>query len=450
VPRSLLPSPPATLRVRPFALADRGMALAHVDGLVAFVPYAAPGDLVEVAVTRRRKRHLETRLVRVLEPSPYRRDPLCPHFTHCGGCQWQHLPYAEQLAGKDASFRGFIQSRLGLRDPERFRPPLASPREWGYRNRVGWKVRVLGGVPTLGYFATGTHRLVPIRQCPVAHPRLNDLLPRLGAFLRSWPPARQGKLPQVDALVDGTDRVLCVLHQMVSSSRAEAANLAAGLRDAGVAAAWQQTGRKHTLSPVLSLDPPKTACPTFSVRAGDTHWTVRVSPGGFVQANPAVNQLLVDELYTLREHYRGATALDLYCGAGNFTLPLARDAAEVVAVEGYPPAARDAAGNAADSGFPRVRVLAQPVAAAVEQLAVEGLRPRFALLDPPREGAADAMDGLAALGPERILYVSCAPPTLARDLEQLLARGYRVTWTRMADMFPQTAHVESLTLLDRA
>ena len=443
MPHSPPPVDPSLLSVRPFAMADRGMAMAHVDGMVAFVPFAAPGDLVEVEVVRRRKRHLETRLVRVLEPSPLRREPRCPLFGVCGGCQWQHLPYAEQLAGKAAGFQGFLKSRLGLRDDHRFLDPLASPLEWGYRNRVGLKVRTLGGVPVLGFFATGTHRLVPLQHCPVAHPRINALLPPLTAFLRTWEPAR-GSLPQVDLQLDGAGALWCVFHLFSTPTPKEAKALEGFLRGEEVAAAWLQTGRKHTLAPLWKNAPAKMVFPRD---AGEDESDLEVSPGGFVQANPAVNQLLVDAVCALSEHYRGATALDLYCGAGNFTLPLARNAAAVVAVEGYPPAARDAERNAARAGLEQVRVLAQPVAAGLHRLAGENCRPRFALLDPPRDGAGDAVDGLADLGPERILYISCAPPTLARDVHRLCARGYRVEWSRMADMFPQTAHVEGLTLL---
>ncbi|HSH69673.1 MAG TPA: hypothetical protein VK997_07125, partial [Deferrisomatales bacterium] len=311
------------------------MAMAHVDGKVAFVPFAAPGDLLEVEVVRRRKRHLETRLLRVLEPSPLRREPPCPLFGVCGGCQWQHLPYAEQLAGKAASFRGFLKSRLGLREDHRFRAPLAAPQEWGYRNRVGLKVRTLGGAPALGFFATGSHRLVPLQHCPVAHPRINALLPPLTGFLRTWSPAR-GSLPQVDLQIDGDGELWSVFHLLTPPPPGEAAALEEFLRGQGVASAWLQTGRKHTLAPLWKNAPAHMA---FSVYAGGQEFPLGVSPGGFVQANSAVNQLLVDEVCALSAHYRGATALDLYCGAGNFTLPLARDTAAVVAVEGYPPAA---------------------------------------------------------------------------------------------------------------
>ena len=276
----------------------------------------------------------------------------------------------------------------------------------GYRNRVGLKVRTLGGVPALGFFATGTHRLVPLQHCPVAHSRINALLlPSLAEFLRTWAPA-SGSLTQVDLQMDGDGELWSVFHVLTPPTPLEAAALEEFLRRQGVASAWLQTGRKHTLAPLWKNAP---AQMTFSVGAGGQEFHLAASPGGFVQANPAVNQLLVDEVFALAEHYRGATALDLYCGAGNFTLPLAQNAAAVVAVEGYPPAARDAERNTARTGFEQVQVLTQPAAAGLGRLAAEHCRPRFALLDPPRDGAGDAVDSLANLAPERILYISCAP-----------------------------------------
>jgi 23S rRNA (uracil1939-C5)-methyltransferase len=188
----------------------------------------------------------------------------------------------------------------------------------------------------------------------------------------------------------------------------------------------------------------------FRVRAFGEELGFGVSPGGFVQANWSVNQALVEEVAALSTLYEGKTALDLYAGAGNFTLPLALRASSVVAVEGYPPAARDAAANASARGLGNLEVLPLPVAAGLDRLRARCLRPEFALLDPPREGAAEAVAPLAALGPGYVLYVSCSPPTLVRDLKLFHAEGYGIEWIRAADMFPQTAHLESLVLLRRS
>ncbi|WP_025322510.1 class I SAM-dependent RNA methyltransferase [Deferrisoma camini] len=441
-----LSAPPETprprRRIRVFALADRGMSMAHLDGKVAFVPRAAPGDTVEVEVVREKRRYVTCRLLEVVTPSPLRRPPACPHFGRCGGCHWQHLPYPDQLAAKDRSFRGFVRSRLGAGAEGRFRDPIPSPRELGYRNRVGWKVRRLGDRVGVGYFAEGTHRLVPVAACPVAHPALEGLLEPLTRFLQGFRPAR-GHLPQVDLQVDGEGGVWAVFHLLRPLEPDERRELLGFCGRAGLRAAAVQAGRKHSLEP-LGEDPGPMP---FSVRAGGRVLPVGVRPGGFVQANPWVNQALVDEVASLAPLYRGGEVLELYAGAGNFTLPLGLEARRVVAVEGYPPAAEDLARNARALGWDHVEARAEPAGRALERLARQGFRPRFALLDPPREGAADAMEALADLAPEHILYVSCSPPTLVRDLGVLLGRGYRIEWIRAADMFPQTAHLESLTLL---
>ncbi len=429
--------------VRPFAVADRGMAMAHIRGKVAFVPYAAPGDRVEVEVVRERRRYVQTRLVRVIEPSPLRRPARCPHFGACGGCQWQHLPYPVQVRAKDRSFRGFVRTRLGA-EPT-FRDPAPSPAEWGYRNRVAWKVRWFHGRANVGYFRAGSHRLVPLQACPVARPELEALLEPLAAFLQGFGPARGG-LPQVDLQVDGEGRLWAVVHLLVPPSPADARQLAAFFRETGVRGALVQAGRKHTLRS-LDGDPGPMV---FPLEAQGERFRLAVTPGGFVQANLEVNRILVEEVIRLEDLYRGGTALDLYAGAGNFTLPLARAASRVVAVEGYPPAARDAARNAERHAMDHVEVLARPVERALEDLIGARLRPDFALLDPPREGARPALEALAALAPKHVLYISCSAPALVRDLRVLVRTGYRILWIRTADMFPQTAHLESITLLERA
>ncbi len=428
--------------VRPFAVADRGMAMAHIRGKVAFVPYAAPGDRVEVEVVRERRRYVQTRLVRVLEPSPVRRPARCPHFGTCGGCQWQHLPYDVQVRAKDRSFRGFMRTRLGT-EPV-FRDPAPSPSEWGYRNRVAWKVRWFDGRANLGYFRPGSHRLVPLDACPVARPELEALLPHLDTFLQGFEPAR-GRLPQVDLQIDGEGSVWAVIHLLAPLSASEARKLAAFFRRAGVRGAFVQAGRKDTLRPVEE-NPGRMV---FPLEAGGERFRLAVTPGGFVQANFGVNRILVEEVLALEGLYQGRTVFDLYAGAGNFTLPLARAARRVVAVEGYPPAARDAADNARRHGMDHVEVIARPAEEALADLARARIRPEFVLLDPPREGARPALEALAALAPAHILYISCSPPSLVRDLRFLVRRGYRILWVRTADMFPQTAHLESLTLLER-
>jgi len=427
-----------------FAVADRGMAMGHIGGKLAFVPFAAPGDRVEVEVVREKRRHIETRILRVLNPSPMRRSPLCPHFGVCGGCQWQHLAYSDQLEAKARSFEGFLATRLSLGNRQFFRPPVPAPREWGYRARVGLKVRQVQDRVLVGFFARGTHCLVDVETCPVAHPAIQRFLPALRSFLGGFRPAH-GALPQIDLQADGLDRLWAVFHVLRPLAPSEAAEIRAFLARTGVAAAFQQAGRKHTLSPLWGGEE---GLPFF-LNAGARRLEIRVTPGGFFQANLAVNQALVEEVAALAPYYRGQPVLDLYCGAGNFTLPMSLEASRVAGVEGYPPAAREAEANAHRNGLSAVSVLTLSARHGLDALAAEGFRPAFALLDPPREGAAEALPGLLRLGPERILYVSCAPPTLARDLRALVAGGYRVEWTRVADMFPQTEHVESLTLLCR-
>lgn len=445
----MTPSPPSaspaprTEVVRILEVADRGAALGRLGGKVVFVPFAAPGDLAEVSITRERARYLEGHLVRVLEPSALRRPARCPVFGSCGGCQWQHLPYRDQWDGKSQAFEGFLRSRLGL-SADRFAPPITASKEWGYRNRVSLKVRRSGEEVALGFFEKATHRLVPLRACPVLTPALEATVTALRAELQAFSAA--DLLAQIDLQQDSEAQVWAVLHAWRAPARRDVDALRGLARRAGLAGTHLQCGRKVTLDPLL--DAPIRL--PLRIHAGSRELALGLTPGGFTQANDGVNQALVDVVTSLAGLYRGRPALDLYCGAGNFTLPLGLEAARVVGVEGYPPAAADAQHNARANGLTNVRVVADAAERGLTRLEAEGYRPAFALLDPPREGAGEeAVRRLTALGPEHLLYISCSPPTLVRDLGVLAAAGFRVEWVRAVDLFPQTAHVESLTLLHR-
>jgi 23S rRNA (uracil1939-C5)-methyltransferase len=187
----------------------------------------------------------------------------------------------------------------------------------------------------------------------------------------------------------------------------------------------------------------------FFTETGGRRLRLEVTPGGFVQANSGINRAIAAFIQALRPLYEGRLVFDLFCGSGNFTLPLSLAASRVVGVEGSSPAARDAARNAAENGLANVRIEHGPVGRVLAALASEGPRPAFCLLDPPRAGSPEAVRKLAELAPPAVVYVSCSPATLVRDLAVLTAGGYRVAHAGMADMFPQTAHAEGVVLLLR-
>jgi 23S rRNA (uracil1939-C5)-methyltransferase len=377
-----------TVELRIESLAAGGDGVARLpDGRVVFVPYSAPGDRVRARVVESRARFARARVEALLEPGPARVEPACPAFGACGGCAWQHVGYAAQLEAKRAILVEALR-RIGGLEAE-VAPVLSSPSAYGYRGRT--RVRIEGG--RVGYLRRHSHALCAVERCPVLVPALER---RLGELVAD-PPTEQGEW-----------------------------ELAVG--SGGPRAA-----------PLASRDAPVTLLEVGGER-------LRISHGVFAQSNA----LLLEELAArvAEAAGRGGLAVELFAGAGLFTLGLARRFERVIAVEGDPAAARDLRANLAQAGPARVEIAVERVERTLPRLA--GLRPRALVLDPPRTGLprGSAAD-LAKLEPERVVYLSCDPATLARDLAELHPRGYALRRVQPIDLFPQTPHVEALALLER-
>jgi 23S rRNA (uracil1939-C5)-methyltransferase len=377
----------AELRIE--SLAAGGDGVAHLpDGRVVFVPFTAPGDLVRVRLVETRARFARGRVDEILEASPARALPVCPAFGSCGGCTWQHVDYAAQLEAKRRILLDAIRRIGGLGEPQ-LGPVLPSPSEYAYRGRT--RVRIEGG--RVGYLRRGSHALCAVSRCPVLVPALDRRLHELAAH----PPQPEGEWE----LASGSDEV-------------RAAPLGAP------------------------------GAPRIRLEVGAHR--IAVSSGVFAQSNA----LMLDALATrVRERAgSGELAVELYAGAGLLTVGLAERFDRVVAVEGDPVAIGDLRANLAEAGLDRVEVLAESVERALPALA--GRSPDVLVLDPPRSGLArGSADALAAVSAERIVYLSCDPATLARDLAAICALGYRLHALEGIDLFPQTPHVEALATLAR-
>ncbi|MBK8975301.1 MAG: class I SAM-dependent RNA methyltransferase [Planctomycetes bacterium] len=382
-------------------LAFGGDGVARHAGFVVFVPLAAPGERVRAELTELRPSFARARLCEVLRPSPDRRVPPCNHFGDCGGCQLQHLDHATQLRAKV----GFVQSALerigGIAWSEEI--PIRSGAELGYRIRAQLQVapRGAGRPPAVGFHRAGGNDVCDVASCPVLAPELADGLARLRAL------ATDRSLPRVVQMAAGADGT--------------------------------------------ATDPPLPGFATGALTQRVGAHVLAFTPGAFFQGNRAL-------LPELCEQVAGASAgdfaLDLFAGVGLFTLPLARGHARVLAVESDDEAVRIGRGNLARAGAERVelrrarvdhalRALLGAVAAGTEP------RPDLVVLDPPRTGARSAMPLLVELAAPRVHYVSCDPPTLARDLRVLVAGGYRLVDVTAFDLFPQTYHVETVARLAR-
>ncbi len=376
------------VRIRGLGSGGEGVATAR-DGRVLFVPGTAPGDLARVEVVEERRRFGRGRLLALLEPGPDRVEPRCPAFLRCGGCAWQHLRYGAQVAAKGRLLRDALE-RIGGFRLERDPPVHASPAPYGWRVRA----RVVADRGRPAFRARGSRRPVPVDGCPVLVPELDRRLRELAA---------EAALPPGE-------------HELVAGA-----------------------GGSVRVVPLASGGE--------RLRLGVEPVDLEISPGVFAQAHAGLSGRLVEEV--VRAAGRGRAVVELYAGAGLFTAGLAGNFDRLVAVEGDPAAAADLRRNLARAGARGVRVLAAAVEDALPELG--GWHFDCAVLDPPRSGLGPAArEGLLALAPPRIVYVSCHAAALARDLRALAeAGGYRLQELAGFDLFPQTPHLEALALLRR-
>ena len=424
---------PVTLHLD--ALAYGGNAVGRLQGKAVFVPGGAPGDEIRCRIVREKKRHAEGELEELLVAGPGRRTPPCPVFGDCGGCQWQHLDYAVQSLWKERIFAETLRRQCGI-DEGLLLPLVVAAEEWGYRSRVQFKCSQGEGKFVLGFYRRGSHFVIDVPRCAIADPRINTALDLFRHWLGGLP--IPGRLLQVDMAVGDTGGVRVVVHLADEDPVPLARYLTPLAREAGLAL-FLQYGRKATLHHCC----------------GDADLTIKIAapeillgygPGGFAQVNLAQNRHLIQLVEEAADLSGTERVLDLFCGMGNFSLPLARRAGEVIGVEGFAPSIVKARDNALGNGVGNAVFHACPAESAALRFRSAGGWD-LALLDPPRAGAFEVMKDLVRARPRRILYVSCDPPTLARDLMPLLQGGYTLAWSRPIDLFPQTCHTESLTLL---
>jgi 23S rRNA (uracil1939-C5)-methyltransferase len=433
----------------PVKLVYGGEALGFHAGRTVLTPRVLPGERAEVEEVRRQKGVVHARPLRILSPSPDRIEPLCPYFGRCGGCQYQHFPQAAQVAAKTEILRETLR-RLGQANWEEPIPAHSGP-AWNYRNQAQLKVgNPPDGAPALGFFEAESNRLVSIDACPILSPRLNALLEALRS--EPWCGAlANGR--EVELLADDRDeKVMLTLAGSWNAGEAEtlAHKCLEGLAGVTTVAITQDASVRVFGAPYLTY------------RVGE--FAYQVSPTSFFQSARTLLPELVAAVASrgirpadaglkagatlLGEEKSGGLAIDLYAGVGLFTLPLAKWFEQVIAVEAHPQAAADLAANARALPGSKIRTTAGSAFDFLRRCAQ--MDPDLVVMDPPRAGVGAAtLKLLLDLRPQRLHYVSCSPPTLARDLGFMLKHGYRLDSLELFDCFPQTYHIESLARLSR-
>lgn len=414
----------------------RGVAR-NAEGKTVFVEGALPDERVSCKVRFTRSRYDEAVVDQVLVPSPWRTTPACPHYTACGGCNLQHLDAQGQLA-----FKQSLVAELLDYPQEQLQPPLSSsPFAYRRKARLGVKWRKDGRL-LLGFREKNSAFITNITECPVLVPELQALLPRLHELL----PQLDGKkhLGHIE-LIQGADQpgVLVRLLRSMLRMSSQDQRLWRDWADAQqVVLQFQDESGFHS----FSCDEP---APLFHYPLQNQ--TLFFAASDFVQVNAGVNQQMVAQALDWLALTGQERVLELFCGFGNFSLPLAQQAAEVLGVEGLESQVLRARLNAAHNHCKNVRFVTADLSLPLQQQAWNEAASAWdvILLDPPRAGAEGICEQLGELGARRILYVSCNPATLARDKASLEQQGYRLEKLGMMDMFPQTAHVESMALFIR-
>ncbi len=397
-------------------MAHGGEAIGRHEGKVIFVPFGIPGEIVEVEVTEDRGSYARGRIERILSPAPERVDPPCPHFGECGGCHFQHMQYEAQLHWKAEIVRDQLR-RIGKIEDPPVRPTIPSPDPFGYRNQIQFSASPDG---RLGFQAMRSHRVVPISRCWIAHPMLQELYEALD--------------------IEGLDLRRLTLRCGVRTGdrmvifETEGDELPILETDLRVSLVLLTSDEKAV--PLIGLD-------YLTEEVGG--FLFRISAPSFFQTHTAVAEQIVHQVVEWADLHGTESVLDAYCGVGLFAAHLAPFAQRVVGIEAHPAAAADARHNLAR--FPHVEILA----GTVEELAPTLEGPfDVVVVDPPRTGCSkEALEALLRLAPRRWIYVSCDPAPLARDARQLLNAGYRLHAVQPFDMFPQTYHIETVSLFEK-
>ena len=429
-----------------------GSGVARVDGQVVFVPGALPGEGCSVRIAHVGRSAVFAQLLSVLTPSVHRVEPDCPYFPLCGGCALRHMDYEQELALKQAHVQSCL-TRIGGQTISALLITGAAQTD-GYRNKVQFPVQEQDGRPVAGFFSGKTHRVIPVRHCRI-QPDCADAI--RGAVL-AW-------MEQYHIRAYDEQTHTGYIRHIYIRFGAESGQILVCI----VANCAQLPKKKQLVAALLAAEPDITTIvfspntkkgntvlgTEFHPLYGDGTITdtlcglqFRLSAPAFYQVNHAQAERLYEKAVQLAGLTGNETVLDLYCGTGTITLCLARHAKKAIGVEIVPQAIEDAKFNAAQNGMENAEFFCMDAGQAAKMLADRRTRPDVIVVDPPRKGiSADVIEAISAMAPQRVVYVSCDPATLARDLKLLTAAGYTLQTAEAFDLFPRCAHVETVVLL---
>lgn len=431
------------IRAQIESLTHEGHGVAHVEGKAVFIEGALPGETVLYRTLNRGKHYDLGRMLEIVQASPDRVTARCRYFGVCGGCSLQHLRAEAQLPVKQQVLRDNLQ-RIGKVEPQSWLLPLAGP-HWGYRRkaRLGARLVIKKGGVLVGFREKRSAYLTPLASCEVLHPRVSALLPELSTLIAAL--TAPDRIPQIEVAV-GDNACAFVFRHLVALTAEDDAQLAAFGREHDIQV-FRQPGGPDQLVPIW----PENPAPLF-YRLPEHGLELEFAPADFIQVNAELNRAMVKRALELLDPQPHETLLDLFCGLGNFTLPLTQRAQRVLGIEADAALIAKAQRNAERNHITNAEFRKGDLYKSESPDAWGTEHYDKWLLDPPRTGALEVLKRLPAEGgPRRILYVSCNPGTLARDSEVLVhVKGYKLVAAGVMDMFPQTSHVEAMALFERA
>lgn len=429
-----------------------GQGLARLaNGMVVMVPFVLPGETVDVAVGRQHKGYVTATLLDIVTPSPSRIEPLCPHFCLCGGCDLQHADYQSQLAIKSGILNELVEREGISVDGLTTEPILPSPDIFHYRQRIRLQIDSSGRI---GFFERRSHAVAEIDVCPLAASQLNQVfaeIRRLGAFRSLCSHAAAMEL-----LLNPSNGQVVVILQLLRKPRPADQQAAKVMADGVrlIQSVWfvgdgfapsgpycSDAGCGEGTSEGIAFALPK--------RPGGRELVMRFEAGGFCQVNLRQNERLIEQICAWAQVGQEDAVLDLFCGMGNFSLPLALVSRRVVGSDLQRSSIRGAQANASVNQIDNCLFLRADAVTAAKQLRQAGEQFDLVLLDPPRQGCREVLSLLPDLCSGKIIYISCDPATLVRDLRQLQNDGFFLRHLRGVDMFPQTSHLEAIAMLTR-
>ncbi|MEA3222887.1 MAG: 23S rRNA (uracil(1939)-C(5))-methyltransferase RlmD [Thermodesulfobacteriota bacterium] len=406
------------------------------DGKVIFVPGVLPREKIHARIYKEHSSYTEATLLDVIHPSPDRINPRCKIFASCGGCSWQHISYNEQLKWKQDILAGEIIKTCKT-TPEAIYSPVASKEIYGYRRNARIQC-IYDPEFKMGFFTEGSAQVATFEMCPILNDLIQETLTNLSTILRRHPIYSLYEIdiraPQDDVLVlarckghiQGRD--MSIMNKIYND-----------IKISGISFVSSDSHRRDY---VLG----QRYC-SYTIHAGDVQIQMFSGFGGFIQANAYINYAMIE--YVMYLAHGSKRLLDLYSGNGNFSLPLSYIAADIVAIDSSTHLIRQGKLSAKKNKIENTRFFCMDTAKAVQTMIKDSMCFDTIVLNPPREGAKNVMNKIARLGASKIIYISCNPTTMARDIAILISHGFRFKSIKAFDMFPQTYHIESIAYFER-